>query len=153
MASQIDVTQTSPLVWNAQKVAVHGFAETCPIQFRRYDGRHFALSTQNAWRLDERLQSLVPRKSPDVIWTLQIIKWSSYELNWKKYSFQLKFGVTDYANDELIGVIVDTNEQRVIHDQLRGKELSITLQCRVQYAWRKVSHVQRVLPDHCNSIK
>ena len=62
-----DCAESGPLVGYAEKVAVHGLAETCPVQLRRDDGRHFALAAEDARRFDERLQPLVPRERADVI--------------------------------------------------------------------------------------
>ena len=52
------------------------------------------------------------------------------------------------ADYELIGVLIDTHQQRVVHDKLRSQELSIMVQGRVEDVGGEISQVEWVLPDY-----
>eukprot|EP00047_Mylnosiga_fluctuans_P019133 m.79092 g.79092 ORF g.79092 m.79092 type:complete len:337 (-) comp7994_c0_seq1:3862-4872(-) len=124
-----EVGHGGPLGRDHQEVAVHRPAEALLVQLWGDDGRHgpedacggregSRRAAQDAGRLDVHLQALVPRERADVV---------------------------DDAHHKLLLLLVDANEQRVVHDVQPCQEVRIVKNRTLQHDLAVVLEVERVL--------
>lgn len=82
-------SNASELVWDHEKVPVHGFSKPDLILSGRDDRWLLSTPTKESRFLDPTLKLLIPCKCPDEV---------------------------HYANDKFLIIFVNTDEKRVVHD-------------------------------------